>query len=179
MSHLDDWSAALVDAELTPTERDDALAHLAGCPQCQADVDVQRRVKARLSLPEPTTAPASLTARLLAIPHDAVPAGGAPSGRAADVVRRSAAASTRPAGARPWPVRGSGPVPARRRSPRRFAVRSLGAVSAVMALALLAGGEAPGQARSPVRTSVFEHTATTTQLPLNDMVADIVMISAR
>jgi len=173
-SHLDDWAAALVDAELAPAERDRALAHLAGCERCRADVDVQRRVKARLA---PTAAPPAspdLTARLLAIP-----AGAGVTGRSEDVVRRTAAASSRPRGARPWPSRVGRPVSARRRSPGRVAARSLGAVVAAMAVAVLAGGEAGGQVRPPVGTYVVEHTATTTQLPLNDMVADIVMISTR
>ncbi|HVF19749.1 MAG TPA: zf-HC2 domain-containing protein [Mycobacteriales bacterium] len=172
-SHLDDWAASLVDAELAPAERDRALAHLAGCADCQAEVDVQRRVKSRLAPADLTELPAALTARLLAIPVDS-----GPTAPTADVVRRSRLGSARPAGARPW-SRSGRPVSARPRSPRRVAAGSLGAVTAAMALAVLAGGEAQGQVRPPVGTYVVEHTATTTQLPLNDMVADIVMISTR
>ena len=173
--HLDDWVAALVDAELTPTERDRALAHLAGCEPCRAEVARQRPVTARLAPGPVAELPVSFTARLLAIPAvpDTVPQ------RAGDVVRRSAAASTRPLGSRPWSRRSDRPVPARRRSASRMALNSAGVVAAVMAVAVLAGGEAPGQVRPPVGTYVVEHTATTTQLPLNDMAADIVMISTR
>jgi anti-sigma factor RsiW len=175
MSHLDDWAAALVDAELSAAERDRALAHLAGCDPCRAEVDRQRQVKARLA-PGPVSAvPAALAARLLAIPAGASDA----PARSGDVVRRSAAASSRPWGTRPWSRRADRPVPARRRSATRMALNSAGLVAAAMAVAVLAGGEAPGQVRPPVGTYVVEHTATTTQLPLNDMAADIVMISTR
>ena len=174
MSHLDDWAASLVDAELAPADRDNALAHLAGCAECRAEVDVQRRVKARLTVGEPAALSADLTARLLAIP-----AGVGATAPSTDVVRRGLAGPARPSARRPWTLRSGRPVPARRRSPRRVAVGSLSAVTAAMALAVLAGGDAAGDVRPPVGSYVVEHTATTTQLPLNDMVADIVMISTR
>ncbi|HVE99463.1 MAG TPA: zf-HC2 domain-containing protein, partial [Mycobacteriales bacterium] len=136
MSHLDDWAAALVDAELGPDERDRALAHLAGCDACRADVDTQRRAKALLTPAEPAAPlPAALTARLLAIP--AGPASADPS---SDVVRRSSLGRRRPAGSRPWRARAGRPVPARRR-PRRVAARSFGACAAALTVAVRAGGQ--------------------------------------
>lgn len=52
--HLGAVAAALVDGELGHDARDRALAHLAHCDRCRADVDAQRRLKARLrGMPEP------------------------------------------------------------------------------------------------------------------------------
>ena len=178
MSHLDDWAAALVDSELAPAERDRALAHLAGCAECRAAVDVQRRTKAELAATaaQPTTPSDDLTARLLAIPASS------PGHDSSDVVRRAAAASlnaSRPRGSRPWPGRGTRPVPARRTSTRRRAVSGLTVLGAALTVAVIAGGEAPGRVTPPVSSYVVEHTATTTQLPLQDPVANVVLISNR
>ncbi len=178
MTHLDDWAAALVDSELTHDERDRALAHLAGCVECRVAVDGQRRVKAELAAvaAEPTVPGADLTARLLAIPSAVY------AGDGIDVVRRagtSTARPSRPRGSRPWPSRGTRPVPARKPSGRRRAVSGIGVLGAALAVAVIAGGEAPGQVAPPVSTYVVEHTATTTQLPLQDQVANVVLISTR
>lgn len=173
MSHLDDWAAALVDAELSPPDRDRVLAHLAGCAECRVEVDAQRRVKARLGT-SPVAPPSdALTARLLAGPTTP-----APSLAASDVARRPAAsASDRPRGARPWPGRRTAAV--RPRKARRVAAGSVGVLAAALTVAMVAGGDAPGDVAPPVGTFVVEHTATTTQLPLHDPVAGIVMISTR
>jgi len=178
MSHLDDWAASLVDSELSPAERDRALAHLAGCAECRAAVDVQRRIKAELAATagQPMTPSADLTARLLAIPTSR------PEGDRTDVVPASRAASAvtrRPRGSRPWPSRGTRPVPARRSSTRRRAMSGLTVLGAALTVAVIAGGEAPGRVTPPVSRYVVEHTATTTQLPLQDPVANVVLISNR
>ena len=62
---LGDVAAALVDVELDDAGRERAHRHLAHCAGCRAEVDGQRRLKARMSgvgQPEP---PAALTDRLL------------------------------------------------------------------------------------------------------------------
>ncbi|HVE62605.1 MAG TPA: hypothetical protein VNB94_02215 [Mycobacteriales bacterium] len=177
MSHLDDWAAALVDSELTSDERDGALAHLAGCLDCRVVVDDQRRAKAALAsaAAAPAQPSADLTARLLAIPT------GEHESDSRDVVRRAGAATpaVRPRGSRPWPSRGVRPVPARRSNLRRRALSGISVIGAALAVAVIAGGEAPGQVAPPVGTYVVEHTATTTRLPLQDQVANVVLISHR
>ncbi len=87
--HLGDLGAALVDDQLSPEKRDEALAHLASCPDCRRDVEQQRRLKARLSgLAEPSL-PLTLALRLNALKPPAgpltsagpsVPPGGEPVG---------------------------------------------------------------------------------------------------
>ena len=65
--HLGDLGTALVDDQLSPEARDMALAHLADCPDCQRDVEQQRRLKARLrELTEPAL-PMTLALRLSAL----------------------------------------------------------------------------------------------------------------
>ena len=62
MSHLGDRLTALVDGELDHDERDRVLAHLAGCDQCRAEADAQRRLKQRLrSLGDAAPSPQLLT----------------------------------------------------------------------------------------------------------------------
>jgi anti-sigma factor RsiW len=62
VSHLGERITALVDGELDHDERDRALAHLAGCGQCRAEADAQRRLKQRLrSLGEVTPSAGLLT----------------------------------------------------------------------------------------------------------------------
>jgi anti-sigma factor RsiW len=54
LAHLGDLAAAFVDDQLDPATRDLVLSHVAGCPGCRADVEQQRRLKARLrALGEP------------------------------------------------------------------------------------------------------------------------------
>lgn len=67
MSHLGDRIAALVDGELDHESRDRALAHIATCDTCRAEVDAERRLKARIrSLSEPELT-ADLRLRLLSL----------------------------------------------------------------------------------------------------------------
>jgi len=72
MTHLGDTASALVDGELAGLDdhaRAHALAHLAGCATCRADVDAERRIRARLraaSAVQPPL-PAGLSASLRAI----------------------------------------------------------------------------------------------------------------
>jgi anti-sigma factor RsiW len=65
--HLGDLGAALVDDQLSPDARDAALAHLASCPDCQRDVEQQRRLKARLALLSEPSLPMALAMRLSAL----------------------------------------------------------------------------------------------------------------
>ena len=68
MSCLGDVVAALVDGELDHAARERAQRHLAHCDTCRAEVDVQRRLKARLSGAHHDPAPSdALTSRLLGL----------------------------------------------------------------------------------------------------------------
>ena len=79
MSHLGDQVAALVDGELDHESRDRAFAHIATCDSCRAEVDAERRLKARIrALSQPELAP-DLNLRLLSLAGtslgDALPPG--------------------------------------------------------------------------------------------------------
>jgi hypothetical protein len=66
---LGETAAALVDGALDHDARDRALAHLARCATCRAEVDAQRRLKARLSTLGGPSCPTGLANRLAAIPE--------------------------------------------------------------------------------------------------------------
>ena len=89
---LGDVVAALVDGELDHPARERAQRHLAHCASCRAEVDGQRRLKARLSGLAPDVPPLDqlLTERLLQLSAGdsgprrsgpAAPGAGRPAGR--------------------------------------------------------------------------------------------------
>jgi hypothetical protein len=104
VSHLGDRLTALVDGELSHDERDRVLAHLAGCDQCRAEAEAQRRLKQRLrSLGHAAPSPELLT-RLYAM--------GEPGGPIPPRARPMPGAARPPVVARPSarrPARASGP----------------------------------------------------------------------
>lgn len=63
--HLGGLVAAVVDGVLGHDARDRALAHLARCDECRAEVEAQRRLKARLARLGAPEVPADLAERLL------------------------------------------------------------------------------------------------------------------
>jgi len=97
--HLGDLAAALVDGELGHDARDRALAHLAGCLECRAEVESQRRLKARLARLVDPVPPAELAARIGSFASCAA----APPGRR--VLRRGSRSARRPARVGRRPVR--------------------------------------------------------------------------
>lgn len=63
MNHLGERLTALVDGELSHTERDRAFAHLAVCGDCRADAVALRRLKRRVhGLSEPSPPPDLMSA---------------------------------------------------------------------------------------------------------------------
>jgi anti-sigma factor RsiW len=111
VSHLGDRLTALVDGELGHDERDRVLAHLAGCDQCRAEADAQRRLKQRLrSLGDAAPAPELLT-RLYAMgePGGPIPPRARPMPGAAKPPVVNRPSSHRPARTsgpgRTWPAR--------------------------------------------------------------------------
>lgn len=182
MSHLGDIVAALVDNELSHDGRDRALAHVAGCAECRAEVDRQRRLKALLANQADPAPSADLQGRLRAI-ADAGP--GASPSRVADGLRVAESAGARrrrswfPATAAafaPAPTRPSGRTAAarpagRRRTVRRVVAGSASALALTMALAAVGGATepgAPGKVTPPVDQFLQQHVQTTGRLPLGD-----------
>lgn len=140
--HVGDLVSALVDGALDHDTRDRLLAHLATCPACRAEVEDERRVKARLGRLADPDVPAELTTRLLGLRPP-------------------------PAGTHPRSRRDSRRPP-RRRSVRRRIAASTGGVAAALSLAFLVGGGAP--AGRPVTPQVdrftVDHAAVTGEVPL-------------
>lgn len=66
-----DAIVAFVDDELTPAARGRACEHLAGCPECAAEVVAQRQARTELRDAEVPSMPSSLLNSLRAIPNDA------------------------------------------------------------------------------------------------------------
>ena len=205
MSHLGDLAAAVVDGELGHDARDRALAHLAGCLPCRADVDAQRQIKARLGAMERSDVPSTLAARLAAVPGAALPSPPAvpvrtaappPSRRVGSgrVQRVSAERSTglstrsrfgrtrRPARNRPPGRPVDDPRPWSR-TPRRLRRAVVGGTSAVLlslGVALLVGGGSPADTAAvdpSVNTFVADHMATTSEVPLTDPAVAAVSVS--
>jgi anti-sigma factor RsiW len=138
---LGDVVAALVDGELDHGARERAQSHLLHCDTCRAEVEAQRRLKARLGGLLPPEPSPDLTARLLAMTVPGAPSPGRldqpPPGPVRPATLRPAA---RPAGARRPGLRRS----ARRGSAlrRRAAVGSTLAVLGTAVLLVLGGPRA-------------------------------------
>ena len=137
MSCLGDEVAALVDGELDHAGRERAQRHLAHCDTCRAEVDVQRRLKARLSGASSDPAPSdALTARLLGLrPGD-------------DMLMRTPVPPARPVSLRPAAGPRAHRPSTRRRALRRRAV--LGSAVAVLGVALALGGPPASAPSTPV-----------------------------
>lgn len=151
--HLGDLAAALVDGELGHDARDRALAHLAGCDECRAEVAGQRRLKARIArLAEIGAAlPVSLGSRLDALAGE----------RAALAGERAALAGTGAlAGTAGFAGTAGRPVS------MRVAVAGVTGALTLGGLAFLAGGDnANGRpVRPAVNQFVYQHVATVNPL---------------
>jgi anti-sigma factor RsiW len=73
MSHLGDRLSALVDGELSATDRDRAHAHLAGCEACRAEANQLRALKKRMRGLGEVPPDDALTQRLIAIAEPGPP----------------------------------------------------------------------------------------------------------
>lgn len=189
MSCLGETLTALVDGELDHDERDRALAHLAGCPQCRAEADTLRRLKDRLrslasppeAVPDPDVPSADFLGRLYAMSEQppprrlirpSVPAPARPRDNrpAARVTAFSVRPTGRPAALGPARL---GPALAARRLPRR---RYL-AAGAAAAMVLGLGGASyalGGETGEPAVVPAFdrfeaEHALTNGVVPLSDV----------
>lgn len=67
MSHLGSRISALVDGQLAPAAAERALAHVATCPQCSAELTEARQARRALAAADDVAPTADLTARLLSL----------------------------------------------------------------------------------------------------------------
>jgi anti-sigma factor RsiW len=74
MTHLGTQLSALADGQLAPAVAERALAHVAGCPQCAADLAAARAARAALAAAFEVRPAPDLTARLLALGATPAPA---------------------------------------------------------------------------------------------------------
>jgi anti-sigma factor RsiW len=187
MSHLEGRLSALVDGELSDTERDQVHAHLVGCDECRAEAAALRTLKRRVRGLGETPADGDLTRRLIALgglPSPALPPPsrrpGPSRARAAFTAALSGGPAARPQGwddAREWFEDG----PPREDASRLAAARGRGhtrymVVGALAALAVslgaasfAAGGSehVPGPTVTPeVDVYMMQHALTTGSIPL-------------
>ena len=144
MSHLGQRISALIDGELSDSERDRVLAHIAGCDACRQEAVALRALKQRMHSLGEAMVDTALTGRLMAM---AMPPDGRPW-------------TARP----PWRPRAAFPA-------ARMLTAGLlaSAVAGVGAAAFFAGGEqqASGPRVTPaVDTFLVQHALVTGDLPV-------------
>ena len=169
MNHLGDRIAALADGELGHRERDRALAHVAHCVTCRAELDAQRAVKTTLAASrEPAPTPQTLAAlRSLADPGAPLPP------RARSMPQGPVVPDLPPPGRGPFGTRRDSRRPGERRL-RRVRVVSAGALSVaglVLGTAFVAGGTTAGPSGPvvpPVAELSVEHGRTSVAVTVGD-----------
>jgi hypothetical protein len=149
MSHLGQRISALIDGELSDSERDRVLAHIAGCDECRQEAVALRALKQRMHSLGEAMVDAALTGRLMAM---AMPSDGRPwTARA------------------PWRPRGAFPAA------RMLTVGILAStVAGLGAAAFFVGGEqqTPGPKVTPaVDTFLVQHAIVTGDLPVAPLTA--------
>jgi len=176
LQHPMDKLSAVVDGELDHDSRDKVLSHLVGCDTCRAEVDGQRRLKARMAALEPTEPSTDLMQRLMGVssfspePREEVRPVLTPA--ITLFPQRSAFPAGRSGGTRPG-------APRTTRSRRRIGV--LGAAGSAAAVASLLGtafvvgdpsrSEQPPALQPPVASFSSDHASTTGGAPFADPVA--------
>lgn len=172
--HPFDKLAAAVDGQLDHDSRDRVFGHLVGCDTCKAEIEEQRRLKARLGLldtPEPSSA---LLGRLMAVPEF----GTEPREQVRPVPAMTLrpARSVFPAQARPSTRTDARPAarPNRRRAVVVSAAGSAAAVVSLLGTAFVVGE--PTQERAPllqppVSSFSVDHASSTGGFPFGDDVA--------
>lgn len=171
--HVGERAAAFVDGELDLATREHVMGHLARCDDCRAEVNDQRRLKARLAALDMPAVSADLLAALArhVAPPEAVAAPGHP-GWHEELRPPTVRVGPRP-GARPTASRSASERRGRSRRTRRargIAVGTLATVAATLVTAFAVGGSPPGQAITPdVNQYVVDHTEVSQVLPFSGM----------
>ncbi|MFC0629129.1 anti-sigma factor family protein [Kribbella deserti] len=173
---LDKLSAA-VDGALDHETREKVLSHLVGCDACRAEVDAQRRLKARmleLDTPGPSE---DLMQRLLGVPAFATEPREEIRPVLTPAVSLSPQRSAFPA-ARTGPTRPGGQRPARttrRRTTVLGAAGSAAAVATLLGTAFVIGDPAreqqPPLLQPPVSSFSADYASTMTGYPFGDPAA--------
>lgn len=169
MTHLGDRVAALVDGELSHQDRDRALAHIAHCADCRAELATQRATKQLLAS---ATAPQPAQ-HFVEVLH-AISAPGGPLPPRARTMPQGPIVPDLPApGRTPAGARTDSRRPGGRRAYRRASVLTAGALSAaglVLATAFVAGGSPSpaGPVVPPVAELSVEHSRTTNGITVGD-----------
>lgn len=180
MTHLGARIAALADGELGHRARDRALAHVAHCADCRAELDAQRAVKDLLGAvrsPQPS-ADTVLGLHALATPGGPLPP------RARTMPQGPVVPELPPPGRRPRGSRVDSRRPGDRtpragrdrrahRVPRRAGIITAGALSVaglVLGTAFVAGGTQtpPSTVVPPVAELSVEHDRTSTAVTVGD-----------
>jgi anti-sigma factor RsiW len=174
--HLGERVSALVDGALDHDTRDRLLAHLAGCADCRAVVEDERRVKTRLTGLVDPRVPPGLVDRLLHLGDEQ------PTRDAVAVP----AMATRPDAAPAAPTRPRSRDDARRPAARqrhtrrnRLVAGTGGVLAAALSLAFVLGGNASGGQRVTPQVDQFtvDHAAVTSEVPLTGPAGNAVTAS--
>jgi hypothetical protein len=173
MTHLGDRISALVDGQLGHQDRDRALAHVAHCADCRAELEAQRDVKHLLAA---ARAPRPDAATLAALHALAAPGGPVPP-RARTMPRGPLVPDLPPPGRGQRAGRRDGRRDSRRpgqRAARRARLATAGALSVaglVLGTAFVAGGSSGasgGPVVPPVAELSVEHGRTSTAVTVGD-----------
>jgi anti-sigma factor RsiW len=169
--HLGRLVAAVVDGVLGHDARDRALAHLARCDECRAEVEAQRRLKARLGRLGAPEVPGSLAERLLRLPDGLVVAG-TPGSPAPTVLEPELPPVQ-------WTASFRDSAPTR---PRGVALAAVGGAAA-FALSLagvvaLGSPDRPRVVRPAVDSYTVQHSRSAVGVPGADPVAEVVDVGA-
>jgi len=173
--HPLDKLSAVVDGALDHDSRDRVLSHLVSCDSCRAEVDAQRRLKARIAAlesPDPST---DLMQRLMGVsafspePREEIRPVLTPVSL---FPQRSAFPAGRSGGTRPGTLR----TPrSRRRTGVLGAAGSAAAVASLLGTAFVVGdparSEQPPALQPPVTSFSADHASTTSGTPFADPVA--------
>jgi anti-sigma factor RsiW len=176
LQHPLDKLSAVVDGALDHDSRDKVLSHLVGCDTCRAEVDAQRRLKARIAAlesPEPST---DLMQRLMGAssfspePREEIRPVLTPA--VTLFPQRSAFPAGRTGATRPGAPR---TTRSRRRTGVLGAAGSAAAVASLLGTAFVVGDpsrqEQPPTLQPPVASFSSDHANTTSGAPFTDPVA--------
>jgi anti-sigma factor RsiW len=175
--HPMDKLSAVVDGELDHDSRDKVLGHLVGCDTCRAEVDAQRRLKARMATVESPDPSTDLMQRLMGVssfsPELREEVRPVLTPAVALFPQRSAFPAGRTGRTRPGVAR---PTRSRRRAGVLGAAGSAAAVASLLGTAFVVGDPArseqpPALQQPPMASYSSDHASTTGGAPFADPVA--------